>query len=76
MKMNLHRAQELIEPLKKGTAKGISYQWRARLIEALEYVIANEGGPNICYECRGFGKIYSVEGYPVCDSCNGTGKKQ
>lgn len=45
MKMNLHRAQELIEPLRKGTANGISEQWRARLIEALEYVIEHESQP-------------------------------
>ena len=42
LKMNLRRAQELIEPLKNGKANGISKAWQARLIEALEYVIENE----------------------------------
>lgn len=45
MKMNLNRANELIEPLRKGTAIGISNHWKARLIEALEYVIENESQP-------------------------------
>lgn len=45
MKMNLHRAQELIEPLRNGTANGISEHWQARLIEALEYVIEHESQP-------------------------------
>ncbi len=45
MKMNLHRAQELIEPLRKGTAIGVSKHWQARLIEALEYVIEHESQP-------------------------------
>ncbi len=44
-KMNLHRAQELIDPLRKGTAEGISQHWQARLIEALEYVIEHETQP-------------------------------
>lgn len=46
MKMNLYRAQELIEPLRKGTAEGISQHWQARLIEALEYVIEHESQPS------------------------------
>ena len=41
LKMNLRRAQELIEPLKKGKANGISKAWQERLIEALEYVVEN-----------------------------------
>lgn len=44
-KMNLHRAQELIVPLKNGTANDISLAWKARLIEALEYVIEHESQP-------------------------------
>lgn len=44
-KMNLHRAQELIVPLRKGTANDISLAWQARLIEALEYVIEHETQP-------------------------------
>jgi hypothetical protein len=42
MKMNLDRAQELIEPLRKGTAEGISPMWQERMIEALEYIIERE----------------------------------
>lgn len=43
--MNKNRAEELLVPLKKGTANGISSQWKERLIEALEYVIENESTP-------------------------------
>jgi hypothetical protein len=58
-KMNLHRAQELIVPLRKGTANDISLAWQARLIEALEYVIEHESQPTkrvpdaapLCPEC-------------------------
>lgn len=42
LKMNKHRAEELIKPLYKETAEGISQGWAQRLIEALEYVIENE----------------------------------
>jgi hypothetical protein len=42
MKMNIGRAEELIAPLKNGTANDISPAWTARLIEALEYVIEHD----------------------------------
>lgn len=42
LKMTKERAEELIRPLYKQTARGISEQWATRLIEALEYVIENE----------------------------------
>ena len=42
LKINRARAEELIVPLRKGTAEGISQAWQARLIEALEYVIEHE----------------------------------
>jgi len=45
MKMNKLRAEELLTPLKNGSAKGISDAWKDRLIEALEYVIENEFCP-------------------------------
>jgi hypothetical protein len=63
-KMNLHRAQELIVPLRKGTANDISLAWQARLIEALEYVIEHESQPTKraldlpsaeCPRCHNFG---------------------
>ena len=65
MKMNLHRAQELIEPLRKGTANGISEHWRARLIEALEYVIEHESQPtqsieDVLITCAHCGNYHSV----------------
>ena len=39
MKMNKDRAEELLVPLRNGTAENISAEWPKRLIEALEYVI-------------------------------------
>ena len=42
MKMNKERAEDLLRPLRKGTAKGISPEWQARIIEALEYVVEYE----------------------------------
>lgn len=58
MKMNINRAQELLVPLKNGTANGISLEWSARLIEALEYVIEHEAAQPAgeatkpCAECQ------------------------
>lgn len=40
--MTKARAEELIVPLKNGKARDISNAWRARLIEALEYVIQHD----------------------------------
>jgi hypothetical protein len=72
-KMNLHRAQELIVPLRKGTANDISLAWRARLIEALEYVIEHESQPTkraadgaLCEDC---GKNPVMNGCSVCAEC-------
>ena len=78
MKMNLHRAKELIEPLRKGTAEGISQHWQARLIEALEYVIEHEGGTEqsgkemLCVYCGKWKKYpseFPVRHYAQCQEC-------
>ena len=77
LKMNLHRAQELIIPLKNGTAKGISQHWKARLIEALEYVIENEsakfpleqdGGAYWCSKCNNWSKNNASGDCVLCNT--------
>ena len=66
MKMNIHRAKELLVPLKKGNANGISPEWAARLIEALEYVIENESNVvRVCPACEAMLEEHSV----YCDNC-------
>lgn len=42
LKMTKARAEELLVPLYKDTAKGISLDWQARMVEALEYVIKHD----------------------------------
>jgi rubrerythrin len=73
-KMNLHRAQELIVPLRKGTANDISLAWQARLIEALEYVIEHESQPtkralDLCFTCSICGEDCQDEGDGKCWNC-------
>jgi hypothetical protein len=40
--MDRDRARELIEPIRNRTAKGISEQWRVRMLECLEYILEGE----------------------------------
>lgn len=60
MKMNKNRAEELLVPLKKGTAEGISKPWAERLIEALEYVIENESTKESFYLDKDFVRLYNA----------------